>query len=297
MDWALGVALRAVVRLVSHLPLNAARRLARWLSAVPAILNFRVAQITRTNRALCFPTASAAEIRALARASLAETACIIAETGMLFHWPQARWLALAEHTQTHDLHAALAEDRGVLVLVPHFGNWEYLALYLGQYGVTGLYDQPRLQSLEDPLRQARERGGISMLRLDGAGLRGAFRHLQQGGCLALLPDQVPRRTAGVYAPFFGMPALTMNFAHRVIQRTKPTVLLGTARRTAAGFAVSFAAFPDVWGEGIYAASTEVAATALNQAIEDVVRDDPAQYQWEYKRFRRPPLGAPDPYRG
>ena len=293
----MALALRVVVRLVSHLPLKVVRRLARWFSVVPATLNTRAAQITRTNLRLCFPKASKAEISALVCASLAETACIIAETGMLFHWPQQRWLALAEQTQTEALRAALAADKGVLVLVPHFGNWEYLALYLGQFGVTGLYEQPRLKSLEAPLRQARERGGISMLRLDGPGLRRAYRHLQQGGCLALLPDQVPRRTAGVYAPFFGVPALTMNFAHRLIQRTQPTVLLGTARRTAAGFAVSFERFPDARGKGIYAASPEVAATALNQAIEAAVLTDPAQYQWEYKRFRRQPLGAPDPYNG
>lgn len=295
MDWTLRVAFLGVVRLVSWLPLGGARRLFRWLSIVPSTLNSNAAQITRTNLRLCFPTSSPAEIRALSRASLAQTACIIAETGVLFHWPQQRWLALAPQPRAQALHQALAANRGVLVLVPHYGNWEYLALYLGQFGVTGLYEPPRTRSLEAPLRAARERSGISMLPVDGAGLRGAYRHLQAGGCLALLPDQVPRRSAGVYAPFFGVPALTMNLAHRLIQRTRPTVLLGVAQRTQSGFDVSFVAFDEPWGDGIYSPSAEVSAGALNTAIEAVVRRDPAQYQWEYRRFRRPPAGTPDPY--
>ena len=39
-----------------------------------------------------------------------------------------------------------------------------------------------------------------------------------------------------------------------------------------------------------------ATTALNKSIEDVVREVPEQYQWEYKRFRHRPPGLPHPYR-
>ena len=32
-------------------------------------------------------------------------------------------------------------------------------------------------------------------------------------------------------------------------------------------------------------------TAMNQAVEEMVRECPEQYQWEYKRFRRRPDGS------
>jgi Kdo2-lipid IVA lauroyltransferase/acyltransferase len=34
---------------------------------------------------------------------------------------------------------------------------------------------------------------------------------------------------------------------------------------------------------------------MNRAIEQLVLADPAQYQWDYKRFKRPPPGQPYPY--
>jgi KDO2-lipid IV(A) lauroyltransferase len=295
MDALLGVVVRSVVWLVSLLPLDQSRRFLGRLSALQLALNSRAAQTTRTNLALCFPELNSRQLRGLARDSLAQTACIFAESGMLFHWSRQRWLALAKQHQTEPLRQALASGRGVLVLVPHFGNWEYLALYLGQFGALGLYEKPRIKSLEAPLIKARERSGMTMLPLDGAGLRSALRQLQDGGCLAMLPDQVPRRTSGVYAPFFGSPALTPSFAHRLIQRTSPVVLLGVARRIPSGFDVSFTAMGEDLAAGIYADSAEGYATALNQAIETVVREDPSQYQWEYKRFRRQPVGSADPY--
>jgi len=40
----------------------------------------------------------------------------------------------------------------------------------------------------------------------------------------------------------------------------------------------------------------VAATALNQSIEDCILDCPEQYQWNYKRFRLQPEGRSSFYR-
>ena len=39
---------------------------------------------------------------------------------------------------------------------------------------------------------------------------------------------------------------------------------------------------------------EACTTAINAAIEAAVRVSPSQYQWEYKRFKRPPGGGKHP---
>lgn len=44
-------------------------------------------------------------------------------------------------------------------------------------------------------------------------------------------------------------------------------------------------------EGIYAADEQQSAAALNRSVETCVNHCPAQYQWEYKRFRKQPKGA------
>ena len=285
-----------LVRVLSLLPLRAARGLADLFATVAWLAGTRAASTTRTNLALCFPELDRDERARLARRSLQQTARLLAEAGVLFHWPRDRWAALLTVSGAEHIECAQAAGRGVLILAPHFGNWECLALYLGRYGATGLYDPPRIASLEQPLREARERSGLRMLPIDRRGLRGVYEALNAGKVAALLPDQVPQRSAGVYVPFFGHPALTMTFAHRLIQRAEPTVLMGIARRVAYGFSVEFAPLP----EAIRSDSAEVSAATMNNAIEALVRSDPSQYQWEYKRFRRQPRPdsgrAPDLYR-
>lgn len=288
-----GWLLRALLRALSFLPLAGSRGLAAAAAAVAFRLNVRSARTTRTNIALCFPELGPDEQARLARESLKHSAKLVAEAGPVYHWSLARWQSRLTVTGDSLFEQALASGRGVLLLGPHFGNWEALPLVLGRHGVTALYDPPRLATLEEKQRRARERGGMRLLPIDARGLRGIFETLRTGLAAGILPDQVPARNAGVYVPFFGHPALTMTLVHRLVLRTRPVVLFVVARRVSKGFEFEFHPAPD----DIHAPDPETSARAMNAAIEALVRSDPAQYQWEYKRFRRQPPGVPDPYRG
>lgn len=283
----------AAVRALSCLPLSGQRRLGRWLGRLLWLAGTHEARITRINLRQCFPELTPAARRLLARQSLEHTAMLITEAGTTFHWPAARWRELTVAVQgTELIDRARQNGRGVLILVPHFGNWEFLAMMLGEYQVTALYAPPRIRALEPAIRASRTRAGATLLPIDGSGLRGFYLALAGGGVTALLPDQVPDRGAGVYAEFFGIPTLTMTFAHRLIRRTGAEVLLGAAIREGGGFRIRFEE-PD---DDIAAADAVQSAAAMNRAIEKLVRTDPAQYQWAYKRFKRPPPGAHNPYK-
>ena len=69
------------------------------------------------------------------------------------------------------------------------------------------------------------------------------------------------------------------------------VLMVTVGRSRRGFELTCERVDDA----IRDANPVVSATVMNAAVEDAVRRDPAQYQWEYKRFReRRRRGGPKP---
>lgn len=280
--------LRAAARLLALLPLAGQRALGCALGRLAWRLRTRSARVTARNIDLCFPELDAAARGRLAAQSLCETGQLLCESGTVFHWPARRWkaLVLAEHG-AELIDAARSAGRGVLLLVPHFGNWEFLALYLGRYRVTALYDPPRVRAVEAIIRRARTRTGARLLPIDGGGLRLFYHSLRDGAVTALLPDQVPEPQAGVEVPFFGQPALTMTFAHRLVRRTGALLLIGSAMRVPGGFVVRFRE-PEA---GVYDADARTSAAAMNRSIEALVREAPAQYQWEYKRFKRTAGGA------
>ena len=191
--------------------------------------------------------------------------------------------------------AALASGRGVIVAAPHLGNWELLNQWLAQRTpIAIVYRPPRSAWMEALLRTARGHPGVSQVRAEAAGVRQLFRVLKDGGCVGILPDQQPKRGDGEFAPFFGVPALTMTLLSRLAQKTDAIVVFAWAERLhgSAGFRIRLRAAP----EGIDAVDPQRGVTALNAGVETCVREAPAQYQWSYKRFTiRPPGSGPNPY--
>ena len=229
----------------------------------------------------CFPRLPSEQRRALCRRSLIETGQLVAEMGFVWYGDadsMARRVRVVEGGELLDDPAS----GGTLVIMPHFGNWEIIGYVLRDSTVTGLYAPPRVPGLEGELIRARKRWGANVVPADMAGLRAVKRTLAQGGVVVILPDQTPSPGAGVLAPFFGREALTMTLAHRLLtERTR--AILATAQRSCDGFDVRLALLDGQFRDP----DPVVSATAMNAAIESVVACEPAQYQWEYNRFRRP----------
>ena len=279
--------LSSIIRVFSWLSLQRAQTTGAWLGRLIWRVNAQPAQINRENLARCFPQLDEPERAHLSRSSLEETCKFGTESGMITYWDRPRWLTLVKQVSGWDrIEQATRAGRGVLVLAPHFGNWELFNLYLGsRVDLTVLYKPPKLSALNTMFKTVRARSGSTLVETDAAGIRVFYRALREGKAAGLLPDQVPDPEAGIIAPFFGQPALTMTFAHRLIRATNPLVVFCYAHRLpdAGGYDIGINAAP----EGVYDTDPLVCATAINEAVEKIVRIDPAQYQWEYKRFKLP----------
>ena len=283
------------LRLLALLPFNAARALGRFAALVSRLAGGRMRQTAEINVALCFPQLDAAARTALVNDSLSHLFQAICETGAVWLWEASRTLELVTHVDGLGLlQAAKAENKGVLVLAPHLGNWEIFGLYLNVCGCgqsSQLYQAPESKALDRLIFRARSRAGARMVNTDNRGVAELLKALRAGEIVGILPDQVPPASGGEFAPLFGVPALTMTLFNRLQQKTGARVVIGYARREGSGFGIVFRA-PD---PAIYASDLTESLAALNRSIESVVREAPAQYQWEYKRFKRQPDGKPSPY--
>lgn len=285
---------------LAQLPTAAvARKLAGFVAQIMLLFDTDAAKVTRVNISLCFSDLADHEKETLVKASLQNMVLLMFEFAQMAHWPQQRLMAQILEVQGEDLlKQAYASERGVLLLAPHFGNWELLCAFLGvNYSVAALYDTPKLAALEPAILATRQRFGGELFSIDTAGMRSVLRVLKQGKLVAILPDQVPDRSAGVYADFFGHPALTMSLVHRLIAKNNPHVIVAAVQRQKTddeyGYVVRF----EPLIESVDGLDAVGCASVLNRSIELVVRRAPEQYQWEYKRFKRPPkLGKSNVYR-
>nr|WP_324257350.1 lysophospholipid acyltransferase family protein [Cellvibrio fontiphilus] len=276
-----------LIKLIAHLPLGVLRFMGSLLGRCLWLLNSRAAKITRENISLCFPELSPAAQQSLAKQSLQETGKTAMEAGAIWRnsW---QWLDNKIVAKEGDdlLRAKLAEGKGVLVLAPHHGNWEVVAPYLASVAhLTAMYQPVENPKMDKLVLAGRSKLNISMAPTNRKGVMMLFKALQAGTIVGILPDQVPARDAGgEIAPFMGQPALTMTLVHGLIQRTGCAVCACYAERVPGGFKMVVIEAD----AAIYSEDQPTSVAGLNESVAACVRRAPAQYQWEYKRFRRLP---------
>ncbi|MBT8139137.1 MAG: lysophospholipid acyltransferase family protein [Gammaproteobacteria bacterium] len=282
----------ALMRMAALLPLGTTRWLARSIVHTLGNSNNRHRHIAQTNIALTQPSLSDQARQQLVNRALEQSLCTTLEMPLIWRrdnaWLQSKILRVDDDAI---LTSALATNKGVLLICPHVGNWEVLGRYLPRYAnTTSLYQPPKIDWLESFVKHGREMSGAELVPTSQRGVARLLKALQRGEIVGMLPDQVPKQNAGVYAPFFGVPAYTMTLVYKLLQKTGCQAVLGYTIREDRGFRIIFKTVPGA----LYSEDMQESVAALNQLIETATEEDLAQYQWAYKRFKRQPNGS-NPY--
>ncbi|MFC1748139.1 lysophospholipid acyltransferase family protein [Pseudomonadota bacterium] len=287
--------IKRVLGLSAKLPLRLNHGLGAFLGKRLARGNATEKRTAQTNIELCFPELSAERKQQLVEQSLIETGKTIIESGVIWFSSQQRFFKLVKEVHGEKyLKAGLDNGKGVILSIPHLGNWEAIGMYCSShYPMTSLYRPPRLSGMDDVIRTARQRFGAKLVPTNAKGVKALYQALGNNELVAILPDQDPRENSGQFAPFFGYQANTMTLLSRLAQKTGATVLATYAERlpNGQGFAIHFCPTP----QEIHDKDMATSVRALNESVEEVVRRIPQQYQWGYKRFRTRPEDEPEIY--
>ena len=280
----------ASLHCLAWLPLPILHGLGSGLGWCLSLTSARAKKIAATNIALCWPELPAAQQHRLVRSSLAETGKTLLETGALWLRPGKQVLGLIKQVSGHELvEQAKLKGKGVILATPHLGAWEGAGLYCAKhFDISCLYRPPREPGMEQLITSARSREGGQYIAANARGTRQLYKRLRQGKVVAMLPDQEPQAGAGLFAPFFGIPAYSMVLLARMATRNETPVIFVWCERLpmGRGYHLHFREMPNI----THAPDTKTAVSATNQAVEDCVRQCPAQYQWCYRRFRTRPEG-------
>ena len=273
-----------LIRLVGLLPLSAARSLGAGLGKLSILFNANPVRVTDENLRLAYPEMPEEERKVLTRKSIIETGKLATEIFTVsernYHWLSKR---IVNVTGKHLLDKLRNEDRGIVVLGPHIGNWEVLGLYMNSVEpIVSLYQKPKAAYLEHYTKKTREKSGAILVPTNQRGLAKLIGALKKGKMTGILPDQVPYYGGGEIVPFFAEPALTMTFVYKLIQKTHCAVIFALAKRVPDGFEIIFYQAPDE----IYSNDIRESTCALSKGIEEAISYCPEQYQWEYKRYKK-----------
>ncbi|KAA0017596.1 lipid A biosynthesis acyltransferase [Salinicola corii] len=279
-------AIHLLWRLLSHCRLKTMWSLAGVASRVLYAVSRRERHVSRRNLEVAYPDDNGEQRRSRIKASLRHSAATMLELG--FAWiadPRRVDASIVEVHGRELLDEARTEGRGVIVLAPHFGNWEVLNFWLSShFPFTAMYEPPKIADLDPVIRHGRERMGAELVPTNPRGVAALLKALKRAEAVGILPDQEPDWGSGVFADFFGRPAYTATLLPKLVARTQARVVTGVARRLpdGRGFAIHFMAADD----RVYDTDENVSALGVNACVESAIALDLAQYQWEYKRWKK-----------
>ena len=122
-------------------------------------------------------------------------------------WSKQRVVQTVAVTNEHLLMEAIAAKTGVIVALPHAGNWDHAGAYFCAKGVPLVTVAERLKPEKLFLKflSYRESMGMEVLPLDGRVLETLADRLRGGALVALVADRDLSRS-GIEVDFFGAPA-------------------------------------------------------------------------------------------
>lgn len=288
--------LNLLLRLVAALPLRAVHGIGGFLGRVVYWLSPAYRRRTNENLAL-----AGYDDPALCREAIAGAGRQGLETPWIWQRRRADLAPLIEVADMDLVDKALADGRPVMFLPPHLGCFEVTAQFYAAFRpeakarpITVLYRIPRKAILRPLVESGRAADGLLLAPAEIRGVRMLVKAMKERQVVGILPDQVPSRGEGVWAPFFGRWAYTMTLPARLARQFDAIVLLVYGERLprGAGYRIHLRSLQEtLTGDAAHDAAV------MNRGLETLIRECPTQYLWGYNRYKVPAGAEPPPSQG
>ena len=218
-----------------------------------------------------------AELEALARAAFRRTGGNMLSVARTARLDRARLNACVELRGFEHIRAALDHGRGVVILIPHMGNWEVLSrinLLMPEGVGTGAFYRPLNNPLMDARVLARRQADGTRMFSKHDGPLQATGFLRSNAMLGILADQ---RTgmAGEPVRFFGRLTRASPLPGLLARRVKcPMLVLANTTLK-----------PGSWRVEFSPVGPPFTTAACMDAMETAMKSSPADYFWLQDRWK------------
>jgi KDO2-lipid IV(A) lauroyltransferase len=227
-------------RVVRWLPESTAYKLAYSVSDFLVKRNGKSVQRLRSNLSRTQPGMTTLDLDLLVIEAMRSYMRYWCDTFRLPDWSKKRILETVTVTNEHLLTDAIAAKTGVIVAVPHAGNWDHAGAYFCAKGIRLVTVAERLKPEKLFLKflAYRQAMGMEVLPLDGRVLNNLEERLNEGALVALVSDRDLSRS-GIEVEFFSGKARMPAGPALLALRTKAPLITAFVSYTETGVHIEF----------------------------------------------------------
>jgi len=281
---------RFLILIVQNIPLSIGDRIAWWLAYLFTYVVRVRYQVADDNLQHAYPGLSASQRRDLIAKMWHHLFLLVMEVA---HTPkrlrEENWRKIVKVNNVEPLVKLLLEDRPVILVTAHFGNFEFGGYVLGLLGfptstVARNLDNPFLDRYVQRFRAAQ--GQYLIPKVGGADQ--VEETIQNGHTIALLVDQDAGRK-GCFVPFFGRPASTFKAVALLALKYDAPIAVVYTRRLGKPLHFEMGLVDVLDPRDVQATDAVTYVTQwYTSRLEAVIRTSPEQYWWIHRRWKTQP---------
>ena len=198
-------------KLIGILPERSAYALFRYLARRMYRANGKSVRRLRTNLSIVRPGQTSLDLELLVMRGLESYMRYWCDTFRIHKWSPERIEATVTTTNDHLLREPMAQGRGVVIALPHSGNWDHAGAYFCQQGIplVTVAEVLKPERLFQKFLQYRTSMGFEVLALDSRAFATLNKRAREKRLIALVADR-DLSESGIPVSFFNratrMPA-------------------------------------------------------------------------------------------
>jgi KDO2-lipid IV(A) lauroyltransferase len=288
----------ALVKSLGVIPRSAALVVGQVIAWVAFHCSGRLRDVAAWNLRLAWPDLEEAGRRQIVRGVFSNLGRLLAEFCQMPKLRPETISPVVVYDGFENFAAAMQQGRGTLFLTAHFGAWELCPYAHALYGhplkfVVRPIDNPLIDGLVNHYRTL---SGNKIIEKTNA-LKEILTTLKHGGAVGILVDQNTTRDAGVFVPFFGIPACTTTSLITIALRTDAAIVPGVLiwDHQLRKHRLRFEPPLELTRSGNPQQDIVDNTALCSHLLEGLVRKYPDQWLWVHRRWKTRPEGEKELY--
>jgi KDO2-lipid IV(A) lauroyltransferase len=264
------------------------RPLGRALGLLTSAVDIPHRRVVKQNLRFAYPGWGARQIHATTRRVFQNAATTALEALAMARLGRSEILRGVRLSGAETFARALGEQRGVLLISAHLGNWEMALQFAScfiEVPVTGVAKKLRFKPLQDWVHRFRTRFGARIVYKEGS-LAEMGQALRRKEVVSLMVDQ-SRRSEGLEARYFGRRVTTTPAVAMLALRCRcPVLPVFCVREADGGLHVRVEPPLEIQRSGRLREDLRANTQQVTDAVERMVRRYPEQWLWMHKRWKK-----------
>ena len=242
---------------------------------------FPAFQVTKRNLSIAFPEMSYFDLECLSKESYKETLKSVYETFYAWSRSNKKIIYQTRRINNRFLFNNQNNQNGLILFALHNRSIDFMLSWIGSQRVhTSLYKKIKINSVNRYVKKIREIGGSKMVETGVGGVKTILSALENNQMTCMASDQVPADGLGTYSTFFNHECYSFSLAPRLAKKSMKEILMSyISYDENIGYIMNFT-------KPHHKIYSSVGVDVMNKEMEQVIKKMPAEYSWEYKKFRK-----------